>query len=78
MLQSADLSPDFSPAALAELKALSGDRPGSGFAVHDLRHLTWCSIDNDDSRDLDQLTVAEPLEKGASGSGWPSPTWTRS
>ena len=59
------LVPDFSPAALAELKALSGDRPGSGVAVHDLRHLTWCSIDNDDSRDLDQLTVAEPLEKGA-------------
>ena len=30
----------------------------------DLRELLWCSIDNDDSRDLDQLTVAEPLAGG--------------
>ncbi|HJW66447.1 MAG TPA: hypothetical protein VJ419_01580, partial [Gaiellaceae bacterium] len=27
--------------------------------LRDLRALPWCSIDNDDSRDLDQLTVAE-------------------
>jgi VacB/RNase II family 3'-5' exoribonuclease len=29
-----------------------------------LRDLPWCSIDNDDSRDLDQLSVAEPLAGG--------------
>jgi exoribonuclease-2 len=30
----------------------------TGGAVRDLRDLPWCSMDNDDSRDLDQLTVA--------------------
>src|SRR5215468_8839926 len=53
------LLPDFSPAALAA--AAAGASPG----VRDLRSLLWASIDNDDSRDLDQLSVAEPLAGGA-------------
>ena len=32
--------------------------------IRDLTGLLWASIDNDDSRDLDQLTVAEPLPGG--------------
>src|SRR5215470_6511659 len=32
---------------------------GAHGAIRDLRELPWCSIDNDDSRDLDQLSVAE-------------------
>ena len=31
------------------------------FPRKDLRHLLWASIDNDDSLDLDQLTVTEAL-----------------
>ena len=58
------LDPDFPPAAMAEAQALSAFVGDS--AVLDLRALPWCSIDNDDSRDLDQLTVAEPLTDGKS------------
>ena len=50
--------PDFSPAALAQVARLSAAAPFTG--RRDLRWLPWCSIDNDDSRDLDQLTVAAP------------------
>ncbi len=58
------LEPDFSPAALAELAAITGPAP-LGQGARDLRSLLWCSIDNDDSRDLDQLSVAEALPNGA-------------
>ena len=34
---------------------------GTEPAIKDLRQLLWASIDNDDSLDLDQLTVAEVL-----------------
>ena len=58
------LEPDFPPAALVEADAVSGAaRPRDG-AERDLRALPWCSIDNDDSRDLDQLTVADELAGG--------------
>jgi len=57
------LEPDFSPAVERELAAMSG--PGdAGAGARDLRELPWCSIDNDDSRDLDQLTVAQRLDGG--------------
>jgi exoribonuclease-2 len=59
------LLPDFSPAALAEASAASPASARTEPSVRDLRGLVWASIDNDDSRDLDQLTVAEPLAGNA-------------
>ena len=55
------LLPDFSPEALAELNRISGLPAKSSGMIRDLRDLAWCSIDNDDSLDLDQLSVAEAL-----------------
>jgi len=57
------LLPDFSPEALAELDRIPAPAAAtaSSAAILDLSHLLWASIDNDDSRDLDQLTVAEVL-----------------
>ena len=61
------LLPDFSVAALAELDRLKEPvkMDAGSQDVRDLRSLLWCSIDNDDSRDLDQLSVAEsmPVDK---------------
>jgi exoribonuclease-2 len=53
------LLPDFSAEALAELDAIQSPATMKGEPVRDARNLLWASIDNDDSRDLDQLTFAE-------------------
>jgi exoribonuclease R len=53
--------PDFSRAALNELEGIHQADGGAESPGKDLRHLLWASIDNDDSLDLDQLTVAETL-----------------
>jgi exoribonuclease-2 len=55
------LLPDFSAAALAEVAALDRQVANTGSEVRDLRDRPWCSIDNESSRDLDQLSVSEPL-----------------
>jgi exoribonuclease-2 len=60
-----DLLPDFSPAVMAEVARSQAATAKGAPGVRDLRGLLWCSIDNDDSRDLDQLTVAEPMGGGA-------------
>jgi len=48
------LEPDFSAAAREQLRHIAA--PGAN-SIRDLRSLPWSSIDNDDSRDLDQLEV---------------------
>ncbi len=55
------LLPDFSPEALAELGRIQAPAAMNGEPARDLRDLLWASIDNDDSRDLDQLTVAKAM-----------------
>jgi VacB/RNase II family 3'-5' exoribonuclease len=57
--------PDFPPAARQQLAQIKAAPPSpSGPDVRDLRHLLWSSIDNDTSRDLDQIEVAERLPDG--------------
>ncbi len=65
VMQERGLAPDFPPQALAELDQIQGPATRTEAPTRDLRNLLWCSIDNDDSRDLDQLTVAEALPAGA-------------
>ncbi|MEO6723965.1 MAG: RNB domain-containing ribonuclease [Blastocatellia bacterium] len=59
------LVPEFPLQALAELDGIHGPATRIEEATRDLRNLLWCSIDNDDSRDLDQLTLAEAMPDGA-------------
>ena len=59
------LDPEFPPEALAEVARLGAAPRSTEEPTRDLRSLLWCSIDNDDSRDLDQLSVAEELPAGA-------------
>jgi len=57
------LQPEFPPEALAEVARMTGPatpKPGE----QDLTGILWCSIDNDDSRDLDQLSAGEALADG--------------
>ena len=58
-------SPNFAHQALAGLNGISSPATEAGEATRDLRSLLWCSIDNGDSCDLDQFSVAEALPAGA-------------
>jgi ribonuclease R len=58
------LLPDFSLQVLTELDRIKLPAATGGNSIRDLRNLLWASIDNDDSRDLDQLTVAEAMTAG--------------
>src|SRR5258708_11919693 len=58
--------PEFSDEVRAQVAKLeaSATPPNPDAAVRDLRDLLWSSIDNDTSRDLDQIEVAERLPNG--------------
>ena len=64
-MQERGLRTEFSPASLRQLDAITAPGTTDDPDVHDLRALLWCSIDNDDSLDLDQLSVCQVLQNGA-------------
>jgi VacB/RNase II family 3'-5' exoribonuclease len=59
-------NPDFPPEVEKQIIALHAQPPqiSAGGDVRDMRTLLWSSIDNDTSRDLDQIEVAAPLNNG--------------
>jgi exoribonuclease R len=58
--------PEFSAAVMREVRALDdpSDNPLPA-GCHDLRGLAWSSVDNRESRDLDQIEVAERRADGS-------------
>jgi VacB/RNase II family 3'-5' exoribonuclease len=58
--------PDFPPQVPQQIADLKSHPPQitAVNGVRDLRNRLWSSIDNDTSRDLDQIEVAEPLANG--------------
>ena len=63
-MQAHGLAPEFSADALAEMAAIAGPSQESGAGIEDMRALLWCSIDDDDSQDIDQLSVCHEAKDG--------------
>jgi VacB/RNase II family 3'-5' exoribonuclease len=66
VMQARGFNPDFPPEAQQQLAEIRAHPPQlvPSDKVHDLRKLLWSSIDNDTSKDLDQIEVAERLPNG--------------
>jgi len=57
--------PEYPAAVKQELSALEAKPPQTMAGLEDLRGLLWSSIDNDTSRDLDQIEYADRLPDGS-------------
>lgn len=66
VMQAQGFEPDFPPEVQEQLSDIHAHPPQlvSSIQVRDLRNLLWSSIDNDTSKDLDQIEVAERLPNG--------------
>lgn len=66
IMEEQGFEPDFPAAVAAQLTGLKSSPPQIAPApgIRDLRNLLWSSIDNDTSRDLDQIEVVEPGSNG--------------
>ena len=66
VMQRYGFEPDFPPQVPQQLADLKAHPPqiAAGGDIRDLRNLLWSSIDNDTSRDLDQIEVAERASNG--------------
>jgi VacB/RNase II family 3'-5' exoribonuclease len=64
-LQDRGLLDEFDAFALEQLDGIRGPSAENGVDIRDLRGLPWCSIDNDESKDLDQLSAALNLGDGS-------------
>src|ERR1700691_5522888 len=66
VMQQRGFHPDFPPEVQQQLQELRAHPPETtaGNDIRDLRNSLWSSIDNDTSRDLDQIEVAEKVPNG--------------
>ena len=70
------LLPDFSHEAIGELACIQMPAVTDGEKVRDLRNILWASIDNDDTRDIDQLTAAQAMPENDVKILGTAPMWT--
>src|ERR1039457_136887 len=66
VMQEQGFEPNFPPETQQQLNEINAHPPQltTSDKVRDLRNLLWSSIDNDTSKDLDQIEVAERLPNG--------------